>query len=672
MLSADLQPPPFLHDPPTSRARSAAGSAWPSDGAPGVTPRGPMHCAQFVIDREDRIVAHRIAEADLHLFHAGELNGQNLRQILADFASDWQRELPPVLAASEEPLFLPELCPGVIGIGLGVHRLRFDGRMQVSLAPELAPASRLRQAGLADLSPDAGTFARLFLRLRAAEARLDQTIALLPGVVFHQRADFSFAHIGPGFEALLGVTPAPLAKNGQPFLRLIHENDEPAFHAELERNVASRRPFSCVYRVLNPQTGTFVYLLDIRTVVRTQTGLVLGYEGIWLDITRQKIAEHRLSTRSWKESLSTLTTGLLNDYSNVMTGIVSLSDLYHNTLPVRHPLRDGLGLIKENAAQAQRLVRRILELNCEGAGDKAYVNLGRLVRDQLDLLKVILPRGTQLSGPPDDGDWPVFVDETAFRQTLVNLAMNARDALRGPGDIRLSLRGRDAGEAPAPGAIPALAPLPCPSVELVFADNGTGIPPAHLARVFEPFFTTKDASSGSGLGLYHARLFAEACGGVIAVRSTPGRGTEIILVLPLADLDRNSPPLPGEPALPRAVRGLYFERDMTDEGPLVDSLRGRSWALRTVATFEHARRHLREEGPRLDFVFIRQAEPDTTLRVFIAELRRDHPGLKLALNLTRSSNEEAGGLRAQVDLFLPNGLDDQDAADALARLLRHP
>ena len=651
------------------RPRTLSAPAWSAE-ASRQTLRGPSQCAQFIIDAEDRIQAQRVADEDSHFARASE--GTSLRQLLADLSPAWARVLPASLFASQDPLFLPELTPGTPGMGLGVHRLRFKDTMTVTLTPELSPPGELKKLGLADLSPDPSSFAKLFLRLRTIEARLDQTLTLLPGVVFHQRSDFSFASVGPGFESLLGTSPQPLAKNGQPFLRLIHEADERAFHAELERNQKSDRPFSQVYRILNPQTGAYLYLLDIRTAVRTAGGLVLGYEGIWLDITRQKIAEHRLNSRAWKESLSTLTTGLLNDFSNVMTGIFSLSELYHNTLPNRHPLRDGLGLIKENAGQAQRLLRKILDLNRETSGEKTYVNLGRIVREQADLIKVVLPRGTQLTGPAEEGDWPVFIDETAFRQSLVNLAMNSRDALRGPGDIKLSLRLIEPGEVPTSGSQPALPPQRTRAVELIFSDNGTGIPPAHMERIFDPFFTTKDALRGAGLGLYHARLFAESCGGAMAARSTLGRGTEIIIVLPLVDLDQSLPPVPGEAAIPRTIRGLYFERDMTDEGPLVDALRSRDWSLRTIATLEHARRYLREEGARLDFVLVRQEEADTSLRVFLAEMRRDHPGLRLALNLSHSADEEAGGLRAQVDLFLPTGITEQDAADALAKLLRLP
>jgi len=494
-------------------------------------------------------------------------------------------------------------------------------------------------------------------------------------VVFNQRADLSFAFIGPGCDVLIGLESQTLSKDGQALLRLIHPSDERGYYQELDRNVAATKPFSLVYRVLNPQTGTYLYLLDVRSPVRAADGLLLGYEGVWLDITRQKIAEHRLTTHAWKESISSLTGGLLDEFSTAMTGIYSLSELYHKTLSAKHPLHNGLGLIKDNAAQAQRLLRKIIELNRDNSGEKAYTNLGKLVRDQLDLLKIILPRGTQLTGPLSEGDWPVLIDESSFRQTLVNLATNARDALRGPGEIRIQLRRLVPGDEPFAGATPPLPKITQPSIELVFSDNGSGIVPAHLTRIFDPFFSTKESNRGSGLGLYHAKLFAEAHGGLIAARSVGGRGTEIVLLLPLADLSLahggTCPPLGS--AKTKHTRVLYFEPGMTEEATVLDELHHPEWDVRTVATPEHARRVLREEGPRLELVIIRQPRADAELRILIAEIRRDHPGLPIALALTyQRSVELPASLRSQVDLLLPAGLRDRDDADSFAKLLRTP
>ncbi len=648
----------------------------------GVTSRvagmtgGPSSCALFVIDRTDTILAHRFAREDAWFHNPASLQGKSLRQLLAGRHPEWAQRLPACLFEEEESLYLPDITPGQPGLVLAVHRLRCEGQMHVTLSPELAPRDLLKHAGIADFTPDPATFAKLFLRLRSVENRLEHYLSHLPGVVFHQHADFSFAFIGPGCEALIGLENQSLSKDSQALLRLIHPSDERVYFQELDRNAASTKPFSLVYRVLNPKTGTYLYLLDVRTPVRSSDGLLLGYEGVWLDITRQKLAEHRLTTQAWKESIASLTSGLLDEFSDVMTGIYSLSELYHNTLSPKHPLHSGLGLIKANSAQAQRLLRKIIDLNRDTPGEKAYSNLGKLVRDQLDLLKIILPRGTQLTGPVSEGDWPVLIDETAFRQTLVNLALNSRDALRNSGAIRVQLRRLNPGDEPLASTQPPLTPPSAPSLELVFSDNGAGIAPAHLPRIFDPFFSTKESSRGSGLGLYHARLFAEAHSGAIAARSTPGHGTDIVLVLPLADLTlangTRSPLAPAQPQT-RRTRVLYYEPGMTEETTVLDELHHPDWEVRTVATPEHARRVLREEGARLELVIIRQPRADAELRILLTEIRRDHPGLPIALALTYQKPAELPAtLRSQVDLLLPAGLRERDALDPFAKLLRTP
>jgi len=661
--------------PARSRSDYTTTAPWGIDSRVGGAPGGPSVCALFVIDRSDTVLAHHIAETDSWFHREAELNGKSLRALLAEQNPEWDQRLPASLFESEETFYLPDIAPGVPGLVLAVHRLSCGGQMNVTLAPELAPRELLKHAGIADFTPDPATFAKLFLRLRTVENRLDHYLAHLPGVVFNQRADLSFGFIGPGCEALIGLESQSLSKDSQALLRLIHPSDERGYYQELDRNAAATKPFSLVYRVLNPQTGTYLYLLDVRSPVRSASGLLLGYEGVWLDITRQKIAEHRLTTHAWKESISSLTSGLLDEFSNAMTGIYSLSELYHNTLPAKHPLHDGLGLIKDNAAQAQRLLRKIIELNRETSGEKNYANLGKLVRDQLDLLKIILPRGTRVTGPLSDGEWPVLIDETAFRQTLVNFALNSRDALRGPGEIRIQLRRLEPGDEPLAGTIPPLPPAGLPSLELVFSDNGAGIAAAHLPRIFDPFFSTKESNRGPGLGLYHARLFAEAHGGLVAARSTAGRGTEMVLIMPLADLSlakgSNRPAASQQPG--KHVRVLYFEPGMTDEIPLLDELQQPDWDVVTVSTQEHARRVLREQGVRLELVIIRQPRADAELRILIAEIRRDHPGLPIALALTyQRSVELPASLRSQVDLLLPAGLRDRDAADSFVKLLRTP
>jgi DNA-binding NtrC family response regulator len=112
---------------------------------------------------------------------------------------------------------------------------------------------------------------------------------------------------------------------------------------------------------------------------------------------------------------------------------------------------------------------------------------------------------------------------------------------------------------------------------------------------------------------------------------------------------------------------------MNEEHALVDALRHRDWEVRSVATHEHARRMMREDGVKLDLLVIRQPKNEAELRILLAEIRRDHPGLPIALALTTSKAADLSpSLTTQIDLLLPSDIRDRDAADSLAKLLRLP
>ena len=185
------------------------------------------------------------------------------------------------------------------------------------------------------------------------------------------------------------------SRNGGLFLNKIFEKDREHFLNALNSNSKSPETFSFSYRVQLPPTGQIVYLLDVRTPIITATQKLLGYDGVLIDITRQAIAEHRLSNSVWREGLATLTNGLVHDFSNLMAGIFSISELYHGMMEKDDPMANGMGQIKKSAMQAQKLVRRIIDLHREKPAARAIHDLRLLLKDQMDLVGIIIPRRRQ-------------------------------------------------------------------------------------------------------------------------------------------------------------------------------------------------------------------------------------------------------------------------------------
>ena len=299
--------------------------------------------------------------------------------------------------------------------------------------------------------------------------------------------------------------------------------------------------------------------MDIRTPSITANGKLLSYDGVFLDVTRQSIAEHRLSHSVWREGLATLTNGLVHDFSNLMAGIFSISELYHGMLEKDDPMANGMGQIKKSAMQAQKLVRRIIDLHRETATPRAVHDLRLLLKDQMDLVGIIIPRSARVVTDFGSETLPAYLEETGFRQVILNLAINARDAIGRTGRLKISLRRVKRGEKIMDGAYGESRKAPALGAEIALKDDGEGIPEELFDKILDPFFTTKESDSGSGFGLYNAKLYVEDHKGLIGFRSIIGSGTTFYIFLPLIE-DENASESSRKRAARRATREFVKPR----------------------------------------------------------------------------------------------------------------
>jgi PAS domain S-box-containing protein len=380
----------------------------------------------------------------------------------------------------------------------------------------------------------------MFVRLLRAESQLHALTERWPGVIFSQRADFTFRFASPRIEELTGVSIEDWKTKPHLFWHVIHEGDVEELRHHLGSAKEATQPLTLTYRIRNTQTGRVAYVMEHRQPSVSRGGLVLGYECVWLDVTRQTLAEKRLSSAAWKETLSVLTMGLAHDFGNVMAGIHALSESFLEQVGRDHEFNEGLTLIKRNAHQAIQLVHRIINLHQGKTGESNYHNLNEITTELADLVRKIVPRRVEFSIELCPQALPVYLDAEELRQVLINLVLNAIDAMPISQPARLLLRTSHHPTVPSlphlQGIVPR-APAACISVQ----DTGAGIKVRHQASIFDPFFTTKPANKGSGLGLYNARLFVERHDGGISVETQEGAGTTFHLWLPEADFSEIDP-----------------------------------------------------------------------------------------------------------------------------------
>ncbi len=413
------------------------------------------------------------------------------------------------------------------------------GGFVVRLESILPEGAELEEYSSSDFPPRCSVQRNLWTRLTQAEAQLKLLSEQWPGVIFSQRADFSFRFISPRVEELTGIPPHEWGRRPELFWQVVHESDASELREQLARAQVRREPLASTYRLRHARSGRILYVLEHRRPMLSPGGLVLGYEGVWLDVTRQTLTERRLSSATWKETLSALTMGLAHDFSNVMAGIHALVESCLEQAGPAPSFAEDLQLVKSNSREASQLVHQIIDLHQSRTGERYHHDLNELATHLEGLARKIVPRRMRLGFERSLRPLPVHLDAVELRQVVTGLVMNAVDAMRPDG--RLMFRTESFVEQPPPGRRWGRLSR-WPAVGLTVRDDGSGVTAENLARLCEPFFTTKPGGAGSGLGLYNTRVFVERHGGELVVHSAPGSGSAFTLLFPEADFSEVTPP----------------------------------------------------------------------------------------------------------------------------------
>lgn len=507
---------------------------------------------------------------------------------------------------------------------------------------------------------------KLFHRLIRAETQLHNLSERWPGIIFSQRPDFSFSFVSPRIEEFTGVPVSEWRRQTRGFWQVVHEADTDALQRQLADAAEAGEGITSTFRIRHVRTGRVRYLWEHRQAVRSSNGLLLGYEGIWLDITRQTLAERRLLTMSWKESLGTLTMGLAHDFCNVMTGIVSLSETFETEFAGSESARTGLTLIRSTSGQAVELARRIRALHNGAPGDKTYHDLGEIISSIGGVLQKVLTRRVRISIERDKAQLPIYADAVELQQVVVNLALNAVDAMPNGGALTF----RTALVEQAPEGKPLQGTMPRgPLIRLSVTDTGVGILERHLQAIFDPFFTTKPLGKGSGLGLYNARLFAESHGAAITVETSEGKGTTFHVWFGQADFSE-AYSVKETPPSSRPGLLLFGQSDQELDG-VIELLREDGFYVMGVTSDAAALEALHSADYHFDGLLLLGTNEWAEGLALLPRLRTENLPVKIFLSLVGSNEDEVQArLREGISATFPQDLSPQELMTRLKTALR--
>lgn len=284
------------------------------------------------------------------------------------------------------------------------------------------------------------------------------------------------------------------------------------------------------------------------TPVKNGHGRIIRFIAVKQEVTRRKEMERQLLRAQRMEGIGMLAGGIAHDLNNVLAPILLSAEMLRSECSGERAAQ-LLETIEAGARRGAGIVRQVLTFARGIEGERVAIDPRRLIEDMAAVVRETFPKDIRLEVRVQD-DLPTFVgDSTQLHQVLLNLCVNARDAMPDGGVLELAAGQAHLGAGPDSGVRDGAVG---PYVTLAVSDTGCGIPPEVVERLFEPFFTTKPRGQGTGLGLSVAYGIARNHGGFIQVRSEPGRGSRFTVYLPA----RGSPaPAPEERPGPRGRRG---------------------------------------------------------------------------------------------------------------------
>lgn len=363
---------------------------------------------------------------------------------------------------------------------------------------------------------------------------VDSWQPLLPVVLFHQALDGTFLEISPQIEALVGMTPDTWLNEGL-FWDYVHPADVGRVEAHLKRCQEVLEPRTLEFRLRLPHQHRNHWVRERRRCVTGRDGSK-RFEGSWLDITAQKMAEQRLPSAAWQRALASLTPGVAHDLNNHFASILALSDGFVRRTSKDHPFHEGSQTIRDSIQQAAKLIQRLVAVHLTRTGDWKYHTMPELLNEVLDFMRHSISRRITFQIDLTSGTVPVYLDGIEFRRALIALAKNVVDAIPNPASGTLKFKTRVcthvAGHPVDPVPENALGFL-----AVTVEDSGPGIPETLQDQLFEPWFSTKPPSEGTGLGLYGVRCFMQRCRGGITFQRGDLSGASFTLWFPVSDLE---------------------------------------------------------------------------------------------------------------------------------------
>ncbi len=524
--------------------------------------------------------------------------------------------------------------------------------------------------------------------LRASEVRFTRFFNSTPMAIASIDAEGRILRTNAPFLSLFSSVIDQAALDRRSRLdAVIHPRDRDVFARALDRAKARQADITPIDSVLPGQEERHIRFY-VNAVADTGADGADEAAIIYaVDTTEQKALEGQMAQGQKMQAVGQLAGGIAHDFNNVLTAIIMSSDLLLTNHRPSDPSFQDIMNIKQNANRAASLVRQLLAFSRRQTLRPEVLNLTDVLADVRMLLARLVGTSVDLNIDHGRDLWPVRVDVGQFEQVVVNLAVNARDAM--PGGGALTIRSRNVSEAESRDyGYREMEPGEYVLVEV--EDSGTGIEPEVLKKIFEPFFTTKEVGKGTGLGLSMVYGIVKQTGGFIYCESEVGKGTTFRIFLPRHVPAAAPAPPPGaetaveaKAAAPAASRQPDTAKDLSgsatvllveDEDAVrmggVRALKSRGYTVHEASSGVEALEKYHELEGQVDIVVSDVVMPEMDGPTLLGELRKLNPEIKFVFVSGYAEDAFARNLPADAKFgFLPKPFSLKQLATVVKDML---
>jgi len=432
-------------------------------------------------------------------------------------------------------------------------------------------------------------------------------------------------YVSPQVEAILGYAPEEWLAISHRWSELIHPGDLPTVTAAEEAS-QNGQPFQAEFRIKR-KDGREVWLSDTAVVVRGSDAHPV-MEGIMVDITERKLLETQLQQSRKMEAVGRLAGGIAHDFNNLLTIITGYTELALSRSSAFPEIRGDIERIENAASRAAALVRQLLAFSRKQVLQPKTLNLNEVVLNLDKLLRRLMHENIEMLTRTPENVGKVKADPAQLEQVIMNLVVNARDAMPNGGRLVVETSNVELDSAYAEDHITV---KPGRYVMIAVSDTGVGMDQNTVAHIFEPFYTTKDSGHGTGLGLSTVYGIVKQSGGYIWVYSEPGKGSTFKVYLPRVDDAADEPAVPQ--TAPQAERGTETILLVEDEDAVRDLIRtvltGQGYDVIPASDPKHAEQIASTYAHQIHLLLTDVVMPGISGRELAARISMRRPGIRV-------------------------------------------